>query len=262
MSTVIHENPFYHSSIRRTTEVVGTLLDNLSIVRPGDKRIRVPLSYASKRHWVYRLREDFDQTRKEQEERSIHNRVVLPRITYMLSGFRYDASRMVNPTSKVKREVELPDGEEIRKWQFYPTPYNVSFRVTAFAKNMDDLMQITEQILPYFRPSITLRVAEIGEKSSGLEVYNDVVITKEGDPVFTDSYIEGFDRGDLVTVEFDLMAQTHIWGPIREQKIILKSIVDLDSLSPWARLQRVEVEAAPGETENRDNSTTTITDLV
>ena len=48
-----------------------------------------------------------------------------------------------------------------------PVPYNMNFELAIFTKLNDDMLQIVEQILPYFQPAYTMSVnlvREIGEK--------------------------------------------------------------------------------------------------
>ena len=39
-----------------------------------------------------------------------------------------------------------------------PVPYNMSFELSVFTKLNDDMLQIVEQILPYFQPAYNLSV--------------------------------------------------------------------------------------------------------
>ena len=52
-----------------------------------------------------------------------------------------------------------------------PVPYNMDFDLSIITKLNDDMLQIVEQILPYFQPAYTLTVNlidSIGEKETFL----------------------------------------------------------------------------------------------
>ena len=53
------------------------------------------------------------------------------------------------------------------KETYMPVPYNMNFELSIYTKINDDMLQIIEQILPYFQPEYSLTVdlvKELGEK--------------------------------------------------------------------------------------------------
>ena len=50
-------NHFYHSTIKRSVSVFGTLFNNISIVRTSGETINVPLAYVPRQKWISRLQQ-------------------------------------------------------------------------------------------------------------------------------------------------------------------------------------------------------------
>ena len=48
---------FYHETIKRAVSVFGTLFNNISIKRPDNTLIRVPLAYGPRAKWIARLQQ-------------------------------------------------------------------------------------------------------------------------------------------------------------------------------------------------------------
>ena len=78
--------------------------------------------------------------------------ITLPRISFEIQGFNYDATRKVSPTQYIRNTQS--DGKEFKS--FMPIPYNLNFELAIMAKNQDDGLQILEQILPVFQPSFNI----------------------------------------------------------------------------------------------------------
>ena len=149
----------YNEIFRKTVVAFGTLFNNIEIKRTSGSKtevMKVPLAYGPKEKFLARLRQVGDLTTKDAIQ------ITLPRISFEISGFSYDATRKVSPT-QVLRHVQS-DGKT--KKSFMPVPYNVDFELAIMSKNQDDGLQILEQILPFFQPffNITINlVPELGE---------------------------------------------------------------------------------------------------
>ena len=86
-------------------------------------------------------------------------------MSFEFTGLQYDGTRKVTTTQTFKTQT-VGIATAIRK-TYMPVPYNMSFELSIFTKLNDDMLQIVEQILPYFQPAYTLSVNlvdTIGEK--------------------------------------------------------------------------------------------------
>ena len=92
-----------------------------------------------------------------------------------------------------------------------PVPYNMGFELSIMTKLNDDMLQITEQILPYFQPSYTLPIKLLGELK---EVVNVPVQLENVSMV--DDYEGNFDTRRVLVYTLRFTAKTNLYGPITD----------------------------------------------
>ena len=89
-----------------------------------------------------------------------------------------------------------------------PVPYNMAFELSVYTKLNDDMLQIVEQILPYFQPVYNLTidlVDQIGEK-------RDIPVVFEG-ITMSDDYRATIKLEDLLFI-LRFTAKSYLFGPI------------------------------------------------
>ncbi len=137
---------FYHELTKKTIVGFGTLFNNIQLRRTSNSKtevMKVPLAYGPKQKFLARILEQPDITAQKLQ-------ITLPRISFEMTGLAYDGGRKVSPTQAIK----VVDANNKQKHQYMPVPYNLSFELAIIAKNQDDALQILEQILPHFQPSL------------------------------------------------------------------------------------------------------------
>ena len=235
----------YNEIFRKTVIAFGTLFNNIEIKRTEGSRsevMKVPLAYGPKDKFLARLKQVGDLTTKDAVQ------ITLPRISFEISGFAYDATRKVSPTQVIRY---TGTDSKTRK-SFMPVPYNVDFELSIMAKNQDDGLQILEQILPFFQPmfNITLNLQEaIGEVKDFPVTLNSVV--------YEDDYEGDYTTRRTLIYTLSFSAKTYVYGPVNDitNKLIKKSIVDtaLDSKTTAAREMRYTVQPDPLTADPDDN---------
>ena len=207
---------FYNQRIRKAVAVFGALFNDIHIIRKNSSgnilsQTKVPLSYGPRRDFLARI----DQMNSAgTDERQVA--IKLPRMSFEIVAMMYDASRQL-PKMNYCRKGSSVEDEGTRLYS--PSPYNVSFQLSIYAKSQDDALQVVEQILPYFTPHYTLTV-------NPLDDFDDV---KEDTPIslvgvtFSDDYealIEAR-RTIIYTLDFEmkinLYKNTSISAPIITQ---------------------------------------------
>ncbi len=153
MSTLTH----YHKSIRKITAGFASLFNNIMLIRENtdgseNQRIIVPLEFADKEKYIKRLQGDQELDKKVQ--------ITLPRMSYELNGFRYDAARKLNTNNKTFGSIE-----DKTFFQYNPVPYDFDFSLTIYTRTIEDGNQILEQIIPYFAPDYTIKINMVPELS-------------------------------------------------------------------------------------------------
>ena len=244
---------FYHEILRKTIISFGTLFNNITIQRVNDNgnvfsTLQVPLAYSPTQKFLARLEQSPDLNKPVQ--------ISLPRISFEFIGLYYDSQRKVTTTqffvSKDKNNNEL-------RRAYMPVPYNMDFELSIFTKSNDDMLQIVEQILPYFQPHFTLTVDlvdQIGEKRDVPVILNSISMD--------DTYEGTFDSRRALIYTLKFTAKTYLFGPISTQDVskdIIKKVsigfVAGDSTSTPRRELSYSVE--PTATKSyTDNVVTTL----
>lgn len=148
-------NIFYNRALRKYVIGFGNLFNEITLVRYNPdfseaQRMIVPIAYAPKEDYVMRLEGDSNLDRKVQ--------MTLPRMSFELLGFNYDASRKQN--TNTKQFAQTPNGLVS---QYNPVPYNFDFNLYLYVRNIEDGTQIIEHILSYFTPDYTMKLNMIPE---------------------------------------------------------------------------------------------------
>lgn len=209
----------YHEIIRRTTASFGTLFNNIYIEhKDGDDEeyslIKVPITYGPIQKYLARIEQKPDSRKR--------NAITLPRMSFEIGQLSYDPSRKSSTLQTFKSTV----GENSRPVNMYmPVPYNLPFELSIATKYNDDMFQIIEQILPYFRPEFNITVnltSTLGEK-------RDVPIILQNVSPFQDNYEGGFDERRFMQCTLTFIAKIFLFGPVpsdQDGNIIKKVQVD------------------------------------
>lgn len=207
---------FYHKLTRKYVVLFGTMFNNITLVKTNQdtgaeiERMKIPITYAPKEKYISRLRSDPDLQRQIQ--------IRLPRLSFELTGMSYDATRKQNSLLKVAKSNSSTTG----KSSYMHVPYDLSFELNLYARNIDDGTQIIEQILPYFTPDYTVTINPV----SSLGVLKDIPISL--DSVQYNIEHEGnFDSIRFITWTLSFTMKVDFFGPVSNPKIIRKVIANI-----------------------------------
>ena len=98
--------------------------------------------------------------------------------------------------------------EQKREKTYLPVPYNMTITLSVYTKLNDDMLQIVEQIVPYFQPGYTLPIKFLGNFN---EVRNVPVVLDNID--MSDEYEGNFDTRQLSLYTFTFTVKTMVFGP-------------------------------------------------
>ena len=138
---------FYHEILRKTIIGFGTLFNAITIKHKKStgevvSLIKVPIAYGPVQKFLARV--------EQQPNLNSPVQMTLPRMSFEFVGLSYDPTRKVTSTQTFL-SPNKSDGTDIRK-AYMPVPYNMDFELSIMTKLDDDMLQIIEQILPYFGP--------------------------------------------------------------------------------------------------------------
>ena len=211
---------FYHEKIRKCVAIFGRMFNNLYVLRKNSagaviSQVKVPLSYAPKAKYLDRIREnpDLDTDTKVA--------VKLPRMSFEITGFAYDATRQLAKTSTFNT---LGTTAGTRQKFFTPVPYTINFQLNIYAKTQDDALQVVEQVLPYFNPQYTLTIKPFSTEYPDFK--EDIPIAIQG-LTFSDDFDGQLEtrRTIIYTLDFEMKISFH--GPIANSDIIQTSIANV-----------------------------------
>ena len=208
---MLSSNVFYHGLIRKTIVAFGSLFSDIYIDRKqGDsvtgetiQRLQIPLAYAPKEKWIVRL--DSDPNLEQ------HTYTTLPRMSFEILGYSYDAQRKLNRMQQIK----CGSGIDSMTYMYTPVPYNIEISLYVLTKTQEDGLQIIEQILPTFTPEYTLAINAVPD----MNVVQDIPVILNSVSV-SDEYDGDFQTRRFVTHTLNFTLKTSLFGAVSGQAVI------------------------------------------
>lgn len=197
-------NTFYNRALRKYVIGFGNLFNEITLVRYNPdfseaQRMIVPIVYAPKEDYVTRLETDPNLNKKTQ--------ITLPRMSFELLGFNYDASRKQNTNTK-----QFAQTAQGLVSQYNPIPYNFDFNLYLYVRNIEDGVQIIEHILSYFTPDYTMKLNMIPEM--GIVKNIPVVLNSTNQDIDYEGNFERDTRVIIWTLSFTVKG--YIFGKISD----------------------------------------------
>jgi hypothetical protein len=235
---------FSHGTLRKYVVLFGTIFNNIIIERDNtagvvQQTMKVPLSYGPKEKFLARL--EGDPTLENQAA------IVLPRMSFEMTGFSYAATRKTNTLNKVYSQTSADKSSA--NYQYAPVPYDITFTMSIMVKNAEDGTRIIEQILPYFTPAWTASVELIPEMNGVYDI--PLVIDSIGQD---DSYQGPFDQRRAIIWTLTFTMKAYLFGPTKTSKIIKYSEINFkiprsgDPIANTALANTITIEVTPGLT--------------
>lgn len=201
---------FYWGTVRKAVITFGNIFNNILIDRLNAdgtvaQTIKVPLGYASRQKFLARIAAIKDD--------NVTQEVVVPRMSFEMTGINYDVSRKRN----IVMQNRAFDGNSASLQQYTPVPWNINMSLYIYTKNQDDGLQIIEQILPYFNPDFNVKLNAM--KSLG--VANDLPVVLNS--IDYDDQFEGsFEDHRKIFWTLNFTLKLDFYGPLNRQGVIKK----------------------------------------
>ena len=245
---------FYNEGLRKLTVAFGTIFNNIQVKKSDAngvtvQSVRVPLAYGPKEKFMVRL----------DQQASLDSRefaVVLPRISFEISGISYDATRKLTRVQKYK--TVKTGSNSILNTNYTPVPYNINYTLNVFTATAENGLQIVEQILPYFQPDYTITLNVLPNMNMSRDV--PIVLNNVN---YEDSYTGDFVTRRAVIYTLNFTAKTYLYGPAGTQKVIRTVQSDVytnTNITQKAREERITITPNPSGADANDDFgfTTTI----
>ena len=196
---------FYNEIFRSVIIGFGSLFNDIEIRHKNDQdqtwsEVKVPLAYGPTQKFLARMQQEANLNKPIQ--------MTLPRMSFEFTNLAYDPSR--KSTKNQSFTVATPDGQQIKR-VYSPVPYNMTFVLSIYTKLNDDMLQIIEQILPYFQPSYNLSIKFLGN----LNEIRDIPIQLDSVNM-EDDYEGNFDTRRALVYTLTFTAKAYLFGPITD----------------------------------------------
>lgn len=244
---------FYNKTIHKTVTAFGTLFNDIQIRHYDNNNdvistLKVPLAYGPMQKFLARIEQNPGGDRKIA--------LTLPRMSFEMTSIDYDAQRK---SSAIQTFVssKTSDGKPAKVYS--PAPYNIGFELNIMGKLQDDVLQVVEQILPFFQPSFNLTIKLIPEINEKRDI--PVVLNRVG---FRDDYEGDFSTRRIIVYTLSFTTKTYLFSEVPQdsQGLIKKVQVDYatDALLNAKREVRYTVTPKALEDYNDDNLINSVDD--
>lgn len=212
---------FYNENLRKLVVGFGSLFSNIEVAHKdpdtsANFNIRVPIHYSPQEKFIQRLLQPSSITPGTRIETQ------LPIISYIINTIVPDPSRRLNRITPVLNLTNVggtcqPTGNQVKS----QIPVNVSFNLFVYTRHTDDMLQIVEQIMPYFVPEhiITMDMNEVQQN-----VQIPVVMVSNS---LTEKYEGDLNSRRLNIASFQFVAKAWIFGEIQSVTAVNTNTSDI-----------------------------------
>jgi len=241
---------FYNEVFRSVIISFGSLFNGIQIKHKDSSDdvtsvVQVPLAYGPTQKFLARLEQQSDLNKPVS--------ITLPRMSFEFTNLQYDPSRRTNQTQQF---VAQNESGEMKK-AYLPVPYNMTIELSIYTKLNEDMLQIIEQILPYFQPAYNLPINFLND----LKEKRDVPIVLDNIQM-TDDYEGNFDTRRALIYTLTFTAKTYVFGPVSgdiSDDIIKKVSVGYIAGSQGGKAQRdLTYQVTPKALKDYNGDTATL----
>ena len=173
----------HRNIIRKSVIAFMTLFDKIWIEKyrsdGSTKLFRVPIQFANREKWLQQIQ---SKVHFAGNHDGFHNNarfeidMIFPRISANITSLSYDTIRKVGKTNKIYACEDCTLNDLNVDSSFAPAPWNLELELAVISKNMDDGLQIIEQIVPFFQPSLSVNIKYLdGFASDSVPIILDAV---------------------------------------------------------------------------------------
>jgi hypothetical protein len=224
--------PFYHRSIRKCVIAFGSIFNEVVLVKYTNdtqselSRITVPLAYEAKENFITRLIANPDLAKPIE--------IKLPQMSFFITNYEYDATRKLNSYNQT---IQAAAGSSAAQ-QYQSVPWNLTFELDLYNRNVEDGLQIIEQILPFFTPDYTVTVNYIPE----LGISRNVPLVLNSCVCNTEYEGDAKEQERMITWTLTFTMQAQLFGPINTGSVITDVITNVKQLAAYSTNDPLEVQ--------------------
>ena len=232
---------FYDSQIRRYISQTVRVFSNFVVKYSDGSLHRVPVIYGDPDRQVANIM-------RQNSENSINS---VPRISIYITDLQMDRDRMADSTYVGRLNIRERDivngaytntqGRTYTVERLMPTPYKLSMKVDIWTSSTEQKLQMLEQILVFFNPSLELQTSDNYVDWTSLSVLNmnEIIWSSRSIPTGTELPI------DVATLKID----TPIWisPPVKVKQLgvitnIISNIHNKSDTSPYGYIDGLGID--------------------
>jgi hypothetical protein len=236
---------FYNGIIRKYIIMFGRMFNDIDVVRYNNgeavQTIRVPIAYGPNEKWLSRINEDPGLDREVA--------IQLPRLGFEMTSMTYDPSRALNKMTKSSSPSTYTNTVSS---QYTPVPYNFNITLSGMFAYQEDAVQVTEQIIPFFRPEWTMSL-KLMENS--LDYYDIPTVLQNMS--MEDTYEGDFMTRRAIIYTWDFVVKGYLFGPERNRGVIKRTVIDMvaqesgnpisEEIGPHKKITLIPGQTSSGE---------------
>lgn len=188
---------FGHSNIVRKSIITFMDLFNDMYIEKyradgSEQLFRVPIQFANREKYLQQLQSRVHHG--SDHDGSVNKSLfeidmILPRMSVNILALSYDVQRKVAKQNTIKSCEPCSLNELNHQYTNSPAPWNLELELTIISKNMDDGLQLLEQIVPYFQPSLSININfQEGYASDSVPIILDSVVPTIDEDLDDDTY--------------------------------------------------------------------------
>ena len=247
--TVFGREYFYYSTQRQLVVAFATLFDGMQIKDGFGRMINVPLHYSPRQKWLENLQNNQNLDTRDYD-------ITLPRMGFEFLSMQFDAERHTNPMNKID-DVLTTDETDVKSYMLNRVAYNWNVALYIASERFEHLLQIIEQIVPFFTPELNLTLKDID--NFNLETNIPVILNAID---YNLDYEGTFDRQRVVSSTLQFTVKGYQYSNIRELNRIKTAITELHNADYDRMFERLTAQVNPPTANMSDSYTIVNTDEI
>lgn len=225
---------YYHQVTKQFIVAFGSLFQNIAIEKylaDGTKAqtYEVPIDFAPKNKWLTLISERPDYTNNQVQ-------MTLPRLAFEITSMKPNMSRKIG----FNGTYAMGNNKDGTRTKIYnPTPIDLTVALYAVSKDNEDMLQIIEQILPYFQSTLVMNMNLLPEYN----IMKDVPISLM-DIQTEDSYNGSTEDQRFINTTFIFNVPMYYYGPIMDKSSVIKDVI-LNINTDQGRAEVYEAKVSP-----------------
>lgn len=242
--TVFGRPYFYFQTQRQLVVAFATIFDGLKIVDGHGRSIQVPLHYAPRQKWLENIQQNHDL-----DSRTID--MTLPRMAFEFLSMQFDAERHVNPIHKID-DVLTTSNQDVKSYMYNRVPYDWNVALYIATIRFEDLLQIIEQVVPFFTPELNITLKDID--NFNLQTNIPIILNAID---YNINYEGSFDTRRVISATLQFTVKGYQYSNIRELNRIKTAITTLHNADYDRIYDRLMSQVDP-TTANKSDSYTIV----